>query len=420
MLAKQDITGLRQELSEYRAKNSRQCRTTDEHLITFKQLEEYLLVMQQQDWPLHWNDVDGLYSFPSSIPGYIINLDVFSHWSTVATKDERAQQPFLHHDTPNILECQALFLALAPLRLAETTSGAVGLPHGDDPREFVFLATTVFVHPDQRLSSITNGVDTLLSRFDLVVEDPHLDGWGILCLLPHYNMGTVYPCMSHSNYLVLPVEVTGKDSTPTLRLDSPDHVCRSFIVHKLHQQKQMDGLVAILPPCFGQDPNSTAEFFIQTKARLWRNTDYTAPLLPGGTTSKECPVISQVTTSQLETDEGEMVALIHLPQFTRYEPTIPDRSEPEKVEPENPFEPDNPTEPANPPESKDRKVMFFDDGSAHGDSGDSGNDSEGNLVENHKRTLNLSELDVSLELIERRRMLRSITSYSTVRQGSTR
>ena len=223
----------------------------DERLIMFEQLEVYPMVMQQQDWLLHWNEVDGLYSYPSSIPGYIINLDLFSHWSTMATEEECRWQPFLQHDMEDVLEHQALFLALAPLCLAETTSGAAGLPHGDDPQEFVFSATTVFVHPDQRLSTIANGIDTVLCRYELVVDNPHLDGWGILCLLPRFDVGTFYPCISHSNYLVLPVEVTGEDLAPTLRLDLPDHTCQSFIVRKLHQQKWMDGLVAILLPRIG-------------------------------------------------------------------------------------------------------------------------------------------------------------------------
>ena len=68
MLAKRDIAALRQELSEYKAKDPKQCKTMDERLIKFEQLEAHPLVMQQQDWPLHWNEVDCLYSYPFPFP----------------------------------------------------------------------------------------------------------------------------------------------------------------------------------------------------------------------------------------------------------------------------------------------------------------------------------------------------------------
>ena len=222
---------------------------------------------------------------------------------------------------------------------------------------------------------------------------------GILCLLPHFDAGAFYPYISHSNYLVLPVEVTGDDVVPTLRLDSPDHACRSFIIRQLHQRRWVDGLVAILPPCFGQDPNSTAEFFVQTKARLWRNTDYMAPLSPGGTTNKEHPAITQVTTSRLEMDEGAMVDLIHLPQFIRYDPVIPEKSEPKKAEIADAVDPDNPAEPTDPPESKNESGSLFDTGSAYGDSDSSDDESNGNLAENYKRRLDLSDRKVSIYLV---------------------
>ena len=77
--------------------------------------------------------MDSLYTFPLAIPGYIVDLDVFSHWTSVTTGEERKKQPFLHHDSSDTLESQAFFLVLAPLHLAETGGGDAGSPHGDNP-----------------------------------------------------------------------------------------------------------------------------------------------------------------------------------------------------------------------------------------------------------------------------------------------
>ena len=187
-----------------------------EKLITFDQLERYPLEMQQQEFPLHWNEVDALNTFLFAIPGYIIDLDIFSHWASVATDEECKKQPFLHHNSSDTLESQAVFLALAPLHLAETGSGDAGSPHGDNPQEFVFSAVIVFVHPWQKLSMIANGVDNLLARYELVIQDPHLNGWGILCDLLRFDVGTFFPCLAHSSYLVLPVEVVGPEVPPLL------------------------------------------------------------------------------------------------------------------------------------------------------------------------------------------------------------
>ena len=77
--------------------------------------------------------MDVFYTFSSTIPGYIIDLDIFSQWASIATDEEYKKQPFLHHNPSDTLESQALFLVLAPLCLTETSSGDAGSPHGDDP-----------------------------------------------------------------------------------------------------------------------------------------------------------------------------------------------------------------------------------------------------------------------------------------------
>ena len=81
------------------------------------------------------------------------------------------------------------------------------------------------MHPQQKLSTIADGLDNLFTRYKLVTQDPHLDRWGILCNLPCYDVGTFFPCLAHSSYLVLPVEVVSPGVPPLLRLDSPDHPC---------------------------------------------------------------------------------------------------------------------------------------------------------------------------------------------------
>ena len=114
--------------------------------MTYKLLDKHTLVMQQQAWSLHWNEVNALYQFPSSIPGFIVDADIFATWHSEASVLERVQ-PFVGHDSQKLLSCQALFLTLAPLHPMEVVDGhGPGLPQGD-PKDFMFSAVTVFVHP---------------------------------------------------------------------------------------------------------------------------------------------------------------------------------------------------------------------------------------------------------------------------------
>ena len=50
-----------------------------------------------------------------------------------------------------------------------------GSPQGS-PKDFVFSAMTVFVHPQQKLLPIAAGIDALFPRHGLVVKEPHLPG----------------------------------------------------------------------------------------------------------------------------------------------------------------------------------------------------------------------------------------------------
>ena len=285
LLTQQDTDAVIEEVQRCKAENPQLIRTSADCIVTYELLDKHPLVMQQHAWSLHWNDIDGLYLFPSSIPGFIIDTDVFAQWHSKVNAQERVQ-PFMGHDSPNLLSCQALFLTLAPLCLMEVAKGhGPGSPPGD-PKDFVFSAVTVFVHPQQKLLPIAAGVDALFPCHSLVVEDPHLPGWGILCQLPQYWEVTFFPCLGHANYLVLPIEVTEDVVPPILHLDQANLALQSFVVRKLHQCQHVNGTVAILPPACGKDPSTPAEFIVQERAKLWANKWYTTPVAPGGTTKK--------------------------------------------------------------------------------------------------------------------------------------
>ena len=146
LLAQQDMDAVKEEVTCYRVQNPWLARMPVECLVSFELLDKHPLVMQQHVWGLHWNDVDGLFLFPSSIPGFIVDTDVFDQWHPKVTPDKKCQ-PFVGHDSSNLLLCQALFLTLAPLCHLEAAEGhGPGSPQ-DDP--FVFSAMTVFVHPQQ-------------------------------------------------------------------------------------------------------------------------------------------------------------------------------------------------------------------------------------------------------------------------------
>ena len=351
LLAEQDTEAMVNEVKRRKAENPWLVRVPAEHIVTYELLDKHPLVMQQQAWSLHWNEVDALYQFPSSIPGFIVDMDIFATWHSEASALERVQ-PFVGHDSQNLLSCQALFLTLAPLRPMEAADGCgPGLPQGG-PKDFVFSAMTVFVHPQHKLLPIAAGIDALFPCHGLVIEEPHLPGWGILCQLPQYWEVAFFPCLGYANYLVLPIEAMADKTTPLiLRLDQADLALQSFVVRKLHQHQRIDGTVTILPPTCGVDPSLPAEYLVEERAKLWANKQHMTLVAPGGTT-KERATLNGITTCPLEADVGECKVLLTEATFIRYASTEEGVPNEQLDEPAAPLTDEKQDEAVEPPDNR--------------------------------------------------------------------
>ena len=78
LLAEQDTEAVVDEVKHCKAENPQVVRVPMECIVTYDLLDKHPLVMQQRAWSLHWNEVDALYQFPSSIPGFIVDADIFA------------------------------------------------------------------------------------------------------------------------------------------------------------------------------------------------------------------------------------------------------------------------------------------------------------------------------------------------------
>ena len=53
-----------------------------ESLVTFQDLEDLPLVVQQWEFEIRWKQTDALYFFTDGIPTYIVDEEVFIQWSS--------------------------------------------------------------------------------------------------------------------------------------------------------------------------------------------------------------------------------------------------------------------------------------------------------------------------------------------------
>ena len=53
-----------------------------ESLVTFQDLEDLPLVVQQREFEIQWKQTDALYFFTDGIPAYVIDEEVFIQWSS--------------------------------------------------------------------------------------------------------------------------------------------------------------------------------------------------------------------------------------------------------------------------------------------------------------------------------------------------
>ena len=128
-----------------------------ESLVTFQDLEDLPLVVQQQEFEIQLRQTDALYFFTDGIPAYIIDEEVFIQWLSAARPD--VPQAFRHSDTAPLATYCTLMLSLTPFDRVNPATGEVSM---DIDEKKVFSTIVVFVHPSQKLSSIEEAVNILL------------------------------------------------------------------------------------------------------------------------------------------------------------------------------------------------------------------------------------------------------------------
>ena len=236
-----------------------------ESLVSFQDLDDFPLVVEQREFKVRWKQTDTLYFFTDSQPVYVVDEDVFVQWLSVARSN--VPQAFGHGDATSLATYRALMLSLAALCHVDPSMGEAS---PDVSTKKVFSAVVVFVHPSQQLSFIEEAVYMLL----VVSCDPANVPASALCRLPEWSIGEFYPCSMHSATLVLPFSM-GQDGL-ILHLNTPICWCNEFAVRHLHQWVRPYGPVVALPPLYSPDPGLPNVYPLDEPPMLWTNSEYTA------------------------------------------------------------------------------------------------------------------------------------------------
>ena len=262
--------------------------TSRESRVTFQDLEDLPLVVQQREFEIRSRQTDALYFFTDGIPAYIVDEEVFIQWSSAVRPN--VPQAFGCSDATPLAMYHALMLSLAPFDRVNPATGEV-LPDIDEKK--VFSAMVVFVHPSQKLSPIEEAVDVLL----VMSQDPKGVPATALCQLPQRSMGEFYPCPTNNAALVLPFSM-GPDG-PILHLNTPIRRCDEFAVRRLHQWVRPYGPVVALPPLYSPDPRLPNVFSLDEPPMLWTNTKYLADVSNNDVHEVGHPAMTFVHTSHL-------------------------------------------------------------------------------------------------------------------------
>ena len=90
-------------------------------------------------------------------------------------------------DADDILYSHAVLLLLLLLNLLDPVKGKEQDTHGTGPRQYMYSAIVVFIHPGQTLVMIPEAITFFKAQCDAIIWDGHLSGWCILCKLPSYE-----------------------------------------------------------------------------------------------------------------------------------------------------------------------------------------------------------------------------------------
>ena len=304
---------------------------TKEKLLTFKMLDRYQHIIQQQVWPWRWENVDTLYTLTDCISAWVVDDTVMAIW---ASGRQGLPNSFANWDSPEKEAGMALMLSRGPscLRVETNLEG-----------EKVYFAVIVFVHPKQELLTIKEGAGCLVAIVKQSDSSSESDVT-VLCELSKNKHGKFYPSAVNDAYLVLPYAAK-KGKPKKLRLDVAMCYNRQLVVHQLHRWQGKLGDLVLLPPVFSMDPTLPILLPVGYISELWLNEVFTTPAAAGGSgLGKAHPPISRLTCCRQEVIAGK--TLVDWTEHDRIvypsPPTAPAPKDDAADEPDN--EPNDPAD----------------------------------------------------------------------------
>ena len=119
--------------------------------------------------------MESLFHFCVGILADIIDNPVFSQWLPMALCEN--EQKWMDCNTRDTLIGQVLLLLLITVNLILVPEGCKQIKIQYGPKEHIYSAITVFVHPQQTLVPIS----LLESHSAMIIRDGHSVWWSILC-----------------------------------------------------------------------------------------------------------------------------------------------------------------------------------------------------------------------------------------------
>ena len=214
-------------------------------------------------------------------------------------------QSWTDSDTDDVLYGHAVLLLLSPLNLLDPARGKEQDRHGTRPRQYVYSAIVVFVHPDQTLVTIPETITFFKVHHDDIIWDGHLNGWCILCKLPSFEMSWFFPMIPYMLHLTLPASMSNVDPSvpPMLHLDLAGCNADCLFIWLLHNMQWHDMEYAIMPPALWCSLVIPWEIRMEEFPKLWQNTTYITCKV--GTPDQDVGLAMKlVTTCHIESKPG--------------------------------------------------------------------------------------------------------------------
>ena len=156
--------------------------------------------------------------------------------------------------------------------------------------EKVYSAVIMFVHRNQELLTIKEGVDCLIA----ITKEPDSDVTVLCELLSHKHGRFILARSTTPTWSCLTVSKKGKPKK--LRLDlAMCYNCHLLVCH-LHRWEEKHGDLALLLPVFSADPTLPILLPVGYIGELWLNDIFNMPVAAGGTgMGKVRPTISRLS-----------------------------------------------------------------------------------------------------------------------------